>query len=151
MEWSPSYCLTCEKQIDADAYCSEICRLASSENVLNASSKGLPTKPLPKSLWHSDTSLENGASQRPDYSLSNLRTDLTVHLCHSQTHQQPYLQIATPTGPTLESLASQLGFFSIQTSTSLPRSEPAQLSESSKTALRDYASSFDQSRYQRRQ
>jgi hypothetical protein len=47
--------------------------------------------------------------------------------------------------------SSQSSLFSMQSSTSLTSTEPVHLSDESKRALRAYASSFDQSRYQRRQ
>jgi hypothetical protein len=47
--------------------------------------------------------------------------------------------------------SSQSSLFSMQSSTSSTAVEPVQLSDESRKALRAYASSFDQSRYSRRQ
>ncbi|KAG9234301.1 hypothetical protein BJ875DRAFT_17042 [Amylocarpus encephaloides] len=153
MDWSPDFCLACDKQTDGRVYCSEACRLAEFEV---ASSNAGSTASSPTSL--------NGPSSWPARSPNKL-----FHLepAYNFNNAQPYGTTPSPrtsafhpssrpqsspvpySKPGLTPSSSQSSLFSMQSSTST--TEPAQLSDESRKALRAYASSFDQSRYNRRQ
>jgi hypothetical protein len=153
MDWSPDFCLACDKQTDGRVYCSESCRLAEYEV---ASSNAGSTASSPTSLngplsWPS-RSASKGFVLEPAYNFSNAQPYGTTPSPRSSLFYQPSRPQSSPmpyAKATLTPSSSQSSLFSMQSTTST--SEPTQLSDESRKALRAYASSFDQSRYSRRQ
>ncbi|EPE29451.1 hypothetical protein GLAREA_00611 [Glarea lozoyensis ATCC 20868] len=153
MDWSPDFCLACDKQTDGRVYCSESCRLAEYEVASsNAGSTACsPTSPNGPLSWPS-RSTGKGFHLEPAYNFSNAQPYGTTPSPRTSHFYQPTRPQSSPVSYAKSSLtpsSSQSSLFSMQSSTST--SEPAQLSEESRRALRAYASSFDQSRYSRRQ
>lgn len=153
MDWSPDFCLACDRQTDGNAYCSEGCRLAEYEQASNAgSTASSPTSPRGPVSW--PTTKSNGFYMEPAYNFSKARAYGTSVSPRSSTFYQssrPQSSPASLSRPVLTPSSSQSSLFSMQSSSSTLASEPSQLSDESRKALRAYASSFDQSRYQRRQ
>ncbi|ATZ56857.1 hypothetical protein BCIN_14g00740 [Botrytis cinerea B05.10] len=146
MEWSPDFCLACDRQTDGSVYCSEACRLAEYEKA-SSSDSSAPSSPssLHGAAWPSKS---NGFYMEPAYNFSNAQPYGTTPSSTTSFYQPS--RSSPVTKSTLTPSSSQSSLFSMQ-STSSTSSEPAQLSAESKRALRAYASSFDQSRNNRRQ
>lgn len=145
LDWSPEYCLACDRQTDGTAYCSESCRLAeyeranssSSESSSPATSHTYRTQPVPNNFY---------LPSAYDFSKQSTRPSV-----YSRAQSTP--QVYTQQRPKLTPSSSQTSLMSLQSTNSNMgwNQEQGQLSEESKQALRAYASSFDQSRYRRRQ
>ncbi|PQE23596.1 life-span regulatory factor protein [Rutstroemia sp. NJR-2017a BVV2] len=153
MDWSPDFCLACDRQTDGRAYCSESCRLAEYEKSSSNenSTPSSPSSPRGSMSWPSRA---NGFYMEPAYNFSNAQPYGTTPSRSSHFYQpsRPQLSpITTASKPVLTPSSSQSSLFSMQSTTSSTSSEPAQLSPESKKALKAYASSFDHSRYSRRQ
>ncbi|KAF5874852.1 uncharacterized protein Bfra_003301 [Botrytis fragariae] len=146
MEWSPDFCLACDRQTDGSVYCSEACRLAEYEKA-SSSDSSAPSSPssLHGAAWPSKS---NGFYMEPAYNFSNAQPYGATPSSTASFYQPSRSSPAAKS--TLTPSSSQSSLFSMQ-STSSTSSEPAQLSAESKRALRAYASSFDQSRNNRRQ
>lgn len=154
MEWSPAFCLACDRQTDGNVYCSEACRLAEYESASAAgSAASSPTSPRAPISWPSKQT-NNGFFMEPAYNFSNAQpygTTPSPRASHFSYSARPQSSPVTFTSKaTLTPSSSQSSLFSMQ-STHSTSSEPIQLSDESRKALRAYASSFDQSRYSRRQ
>ncbi|ESZ91894.1 hypothetical protein SBOR_7724 [Sclerotinia borealis F-4128] len=146
MEWSPDFCLACDRQTDGSVYCSEACRLAEYEKA-SSSDNSLPSSP--SSFGASWPSKPTGFYMEPAYNFSQAQPYGTTPSSRTAYSQQPS-RSSPAAKSSLTPSSSQSSLFSMQ-STSSTSSEPAQLSAESKNALRAYASSFDQSRNSRRQ
>lgn len=143
MDWSPEYCLACDRQTDGKAYCSEACRLAEYEraNSTSGSEASSPAQSTTHTSWPKTTSANVTNFYLPSaYDFSKKST----------TTSRPQTQPTYGARPQLTPSASQSSLSSMQSQASYS-SESSTLSEESKQALRAYASSFDQSRYHRRQ
>jgi hypothetical protein len=155
MDWSPSFCLACDRQTDGNVYCSESCRLAEYEVASNAgSTASSPTSPRGYTSWPATRQSNNGFFMEPAYNFNNAQLyGTTPSPRAAQFHSaRPQSSPVTFTSKTsLTPSSSQSSLFSMQSSHSSTSSEPIQLSDESRKALRAYASSFDQSRYSRRQ
>jgi hypothetical protein len=144
IDWSPSYCLACDRQTDTSAYCSESCRLAEYES--SASPSSSPSWPS-----HSHTPFQLPSAY--DFSQKSAAVRPAAHArAHSQPQprqvQQPtYTVPRLQTRPVLTPSSSQSSLFSMQSGASVGEV----VSEEARRELRGYASAFDQSRYQRRQ
>jgi len=157
IDWSPDFCLACDKQTDGRVYCSEACRLAeyevASSNAGSATSS--PTSTRGPLSWPTRRPSNTGFYLEPAYNFSNAQPYGTTPSPRSSTFYQASRPQSSPipftSKPVLTPSSSQSSLFSLQSSTSSTASEPSQLSDESKKALRAYASSFDQSRYSRRQ
>lgn len=157
MDWSPDFCLACDKQTDGRVYCSEACRLAeyevASSNAGSAASS--PTSPRGPLSWPTARPSNAGFFLEPAYNFGNAQPYGTTPSSRTATFYQTSRPQSSPipfsSKPSLTPSSSQSSLFSMQSSTSSPSSECNQLSDESKKALRAYASSFDQSRYSRRQ
>jgi hypothetical protein len=157
MDWSPDFCLACDKQTDGNVYCSEACRLAEYEKAASGTGSAASSPISPRGLgsWPATRSAHNGFYMEPAYNFSKAQPYGTT----PSPRTADFFQLARPrSSPTsfssravLTPSSSQSSLFSMQSSTSSTSSEPAQLSDESRKALRAYASSFDQSRYSRRQ
>ncbi|KAH6682596.1 hypothetical protein B0J14DRAFT_646829 [Halenospora varia] len=156
MDWSPDFCLACDKQTDGRVYCSEACRLAeydvASSNAGSAASS--PTSSRGPLSWPTARPANNGFHLEPAYNFNNAQPYGTTPVQRSSNFYPVSRPQSSPiplsSKSTLTPSSSQSSLFSMQ-STSSTASEPAQLSDESRRALRAYASSFDQSRYSRRQ
>ena len=154
MDWSPSFCLACDRQTDGNVYCSETCRLAEYEVASNAgSTASSPTSPRGPMSWPSRPS-NHTFHLEPAYNFSKAQpygSKPAPRASHFQLTSRPQSSPGTfSSKPVLTPSSSQSSLFSMQSSSSTG-SEPIPLSEESRKALRAYASSFDQSRYSRRQ
>jgi len=155
MDWSPDFCLACDKQTDGNVYCSEACRLAEYEKASNAgSTASSPMSSRGHVSWPTTRPTNNGFYMEPAYNFSKAQPYGTTPSPRTTTFYQLSRPQSSPVNFSSRSVltpsSSQSSLFSMQ-STSSTASEPAQLSDESKRALRAYASSFDQSRYSRRQ
>lgn len=157
MDWSPDFCLACDKQTDGNVYCSEACRLAEYEKASSnaGSTASSPISPRGSVSWPATRQSNNGFYMEPAYNFSKAQPYGTTPSPRTSTFYQPSRPQSSPitfnSRPVLTPSSSQSSLFSMQSSTSLTASEPTQLSDESRKALRAYASSFDQSRYSRRQ
>lgn len=155
MDWSPAFCLACDRQTDGNVYCSEACRLAEYEVASNpGSTASSPTSPRGPVSW-STKKPSNGFFMEPAYNFSNAQPYGTTPSPRASHFYQPSRPRSSPvtfnTKPVLTPSSSQSSLFSMQSTHSSTSTEPIQLSDESRKALRAYASSFDQSRYSRRQ
>lgn len=155
MEWSPAFCLACDRQTDGKAYCSEACRLAEYQVASNASSTASsPTSPRGPVSWPSRQS-PRGFHFEPAYNFRKAQPYGTTPYPRTTHFYQPSRPQSSPivlnSKPVLTPSSSQSSLFSMQSSHSATASEPIHLSDESRKALRAYASSFDHSRYSRRQ
>lgn len=155
MDWSPAFCLACDRQTDGNVYCSEACRLAEYDASSSAgSTASSPTSPRGPMSWPAKQS-SNGFFMEPAYNFSRAKPYGTTpsprptHLYQSASRPQSS-PVAYSTKPVLTPSSSQSSLFSMQ-STHSASSDQNQVSDESRRALRAYASSFDQSRYSRRQ
>lgn len=154
MDWSPDFCLACDRQTDGGVYCGEACRLTEYEKANSGSEASSPASQRGQIPWPT-TKPSTNFHLPPAYDFSAYKSHAygtTTHPRPSQTlfsRPQSSPMIAS-SKPTLTPSSSQSSLFSMRSSSSTS-SEPIQLSEDSKRELRAYASSFDQSRYQRRQ
>jgi hypothetical protein len=155
MDWSPDFCLACDRQTDGNVYCSEACRLAEYEQASSnaGSTASSPMSPRAPVSWPT-TRPSNGFYMEPAYNFSKAQPYGTTPPRTSNIYQLSRPQsspITFSSKAVLTPSSSHSSLFSMQSSTSSTASEPAQLSDESRKALRAYASSFDQSRYSRRQ
>lgn len=143
LDWSPEYCLACDRQTDGTAYCSESCRLAEYERN-NSSSESSPST----SHTYRSQPVPNSFHLPSAYDFSKTTSRPAVY---SRAQSTP--QVYTQQRPVLTPSSSQTSLMSLQSTNSNLgwNADQGQLSEESKQALRAYASSFDQSRYRRRQ
>lgn len=143
MDWSPDFCLACDKQTDGSVYCGEACRLAEYEKANAGSEAGSPIMQHGPTSWPSPRSTR-GFFLPPAYNFDAYR--------HSNTSNstRPHSSPAVLPKSSLTPSSSQSSLFSLQSSSSTT-SDMSHLSDDTKRELRAYASSFDQSRYHRRQ
>ncbi len=153
MDWSPDFCLACDRQTDGNVYCSEACRLAEYE--VASSTLGSPTSTRSPVSWSSTRPSNNGFYMEPAYNFSKAQPYGTTPSSRASNLYQSARPQTSPVSyiskPVLTPSSSQSSLFSMQSTASSTASELAQLSDESRKALRAYASSFDQSRYSRRQ
>ncbi|KAK6063112.1 hypothetical protein SCUP234_02420 [Seiridium cupressi] len=145
LSWEHQYCLSCDRQTDGATYCSESCRLSdfdksSTSYSTPASSPGLDG---PAFAWPSSKT-QTKFYLSPAYDFSNAQP-------YGSTPQaQSYLsRHSISSGIHLTPSSSYSSLTSMQ-STSSTGTESRQLSDKAKKQLRDYASSFENARLQRR-
>jgi hypothetical protein len=157
MDWSHSFCLACDRQTEGNVYCSEACRLAEYEVASHTgSAASSPTAPRSPVSWPVTKQSNNGFFMEPAYNFGNAQpygTTPSPRASHFFQASRPQSSPGTFSSSKtfLTPSSSQSSLFSMQSTHSSTASEPIQLSDESRRALRAYASSFDQSRYQRRQ
>lgn len=153
--WSPDYCLACDKQTSAGAYCSQACRLADLETSSCASEPSSPMSIEDSSFWARSTSpsrsgfylqpaFDFGAykSTRSPTSSSSFRRPVVTH---STASFSTSFQTQTPPNPlphaqrALTPSSSQSSLKSVQSSLS----HTVSLSAQARTELRGYTDSFD--------
>lgn len=152
MEWSPNFCLACDRQTEGNVYCSEACRLAEFEQASSnaGSTASSPVSPRAPVSWPT-TRPSNGFYMEPAYNFSKAQPYGTSSRPSTLQSSRPQSSPTTYSKLVLTPSSSQSSLFSMQSTTSSIAAEPQQLSDESRRALRAYASSFDQSRYSRRQ
>ncbi|PBP18360.1 hypothetical protein BUE80_DR010872 [Diplocarpon rosae] len=152
MEWSPAFCLACDRQTDGKVYCSESCRLAEYESASTASSvASSPTSTRAPLSWPGKPS-NQAFFMEPAYNFAHAQPYRSTPAPRAAPVPHPARAHSSPGAQgSLTPSSSQSSLFSMQSSHSATSSEPIQLSDESRKALRAYASSFDQSRYSRRQ
>lgn len=123
LDWEHQFCLACDRQTEGTTYCSESCRLSDFE------------KCSPSPYSSSTTRSQSNFYLAPAYDFSN-----------SQTTQQSQTS-ASSRALTPSSSHSSLCSLQSMSSTS---SDANNLSSKARQQLRDYASSFEHSRVQRR-
>lgn len=173
MDWTPDFCLACDRQTSGGAYCSQSCRLADLENSSNGSEPASPSTPNGIGSWSSRTftTLRNppsGFYLPPPINFDAYKARLT-HNTPSPTALHPCLQPSKPSyfasislsqfGPTpkattretrssLTTSSSQSSLSSLQSSAYTP--DDSHLSEHARNELRNYANSFDRARHWKR-
>jgi len=155
MDWSHSFCLACDRQTEGNVYCSESCRLAEYEVASSlGSTASSPTSPRAPVAWSNPRQATNGFYMEPAYNFTKAQPyGTSPRSSQFQYSARPQSSPVTFNNSknVLTPSSSQSSLFSMQSSHSSTTSEPIQLSDESRKALRAYASSFDQSRYSRRQ
>ncbi|KAH8677479.1 hypothetical protein BX600DRAFT_430824 [Xylariales sp. PMI_506] len=141
--WEHQYCLFCDRQTDGATYCSESCRLSdfdkcSTTSSTPASSPGLTESPL---SWATPR-------QQPKFYLSPAYDFSNPQPYGSSSSHSRSEYTYAPTGQ-LSPSSSHTSLTSLQSSSSTA-SENGVVSEKAKKQLRDYASSFENARIQRR-
>lgn len=151
-EWAPEYCLACDRQTDGSVYCSESCRLADYEKTSTPSSATSSPAASQPSSWSGSAAAAPRQQSKfylsPAYDFSNPAPYGTT--------PQPYSFLASyqrsaslPANRSLSPSNSHSSLCSIQSSSS-SSSDVRQLSEKATRQLREYASSFENVRSQRR-
>lgn len=150
MEWSPDFCLACDRQTDGSVYCGEACRLADYEKANSGSEASSPTSQRGSIQWPT-TRPSNNFFLPPAYNFAAYKSQPHGSTRTSQSYiSRPKSSPMVASKPLLTPSSSQSSLFSMRSSSSTS-SEPTQLTEEAQRELRAYASSFDRSRYQRRQ
>jgi len=144
MFWSPDFCLACDKQTDGSVYCGEVCRLAEYEKANSGSEASSPSSQQGPISWPS-TRLSHNFFLPPAINFGACKPRASQAPC-SRPQSSPEL----PSNTVLTPSSSQSSLFSMQSASSTS-SESVQLSDEARRELKAYASSFDQSRYHRRQ
>lgn len=151
--WSPDYCLACDRQTSGGAYCSQACRLVDLETSSCASESASPTNGGEHSFWERSTSqsksgfylqpaFDFGAHRSTNLSTSTSRGTATTHLISSFSHT---FHTQTPPNPlptskvALTPSSSQSSLTSMQSRAS----QTSGLSAQAKSELRSYTNSFD--------
>ena len=167
MDWSPDFCLACDRQTSGEAYCSQSCRLADIENS-NGSEPVSPTGVTAPASWAPSNLARRSAfylpppvnfdayrgklpskrssattnTSRLPPSLPAKTSYLTAIPFRSRTASSPVAaKGSSPGGLTPSSSGSSLS--SMQSAIS---SEAGSLSDQARSELRGYANSFDQVR-----
>jgi hypothetical protein len=155
MDWSPDFCLACDRQTDGGVYCGEACRLTEYEKANSGSEASSPASQREPRNWSTTTRPSNNFYLPPAYDFAAYKSQAYGIAARprpspTQRSRPQSSPVILSSKPVLTPSSSQSSLFSMRSSSSIS-SEPIQLSEESRRELRAYASSFDQSRYQRRQ
>ncbi|MCJ1361684.1 hypothetical protein MMC16_000784 [Acarospora aff. strigata] len=161
MDWSPDFCLACDRQSSSGAYCSQACRLADIEKA--GSEPVSPTSPRPPASWASSClgtgsgfflppAVNFAAYKPPSMASSSSATFRTPSTSATQpsyfsgqvprSQTTPTSSIDSPSKRALTPSSSRTSLSSIQTTST----QEGQLSDQARSELRGYASSFDQVR-----
>ncbi|KAI9867189.1 MAG: hypothetical protein M1813_009467 [Trichoglossum hirsutum] len=163
MDWSPDFCLACDRQTSGGAYCSQACRLADLERASSGSDSSAPSSPTAAASWAS-SALGTGSgfylppplnfaaymSTVSSRSVSNRSfaaaspPTFRIPSFPSRSHSNSSNSIAGHSlKPILTTSTSRSSLSSLQGSSS---PEGSVLSDQARNELRDYASCFDQVR-----
>lgn len=160
MDWSPDFCLACDRQSSGGAYCSQACRLADIERA--GSEPVSPMSSAPPASWASSCLGTGSGFCLPPavnfaaYKSSNMATSPASCRTSSTSSAQPwYLSNPVPRSqasstsnfqaPSTRALTPSSSRSSLSSTRSSPTQE-GQLSDQARNELRGYASSFDQVR-----
>jgi hypothetical protein len=134
--WEHQFCLSCDRQTDGATYCSESCRLSDFESSAPSTAASSPA---------SSPSLTP-----PSYGWPASRPSSKFYLspAYDFHNAQPYGSSPQAQKPLTPS-SSHSSLCSLQ-STSSTSSDAQRVSDKAKRQLRDYASSFEHARLQRR-
>lgn len=158
--WSPDYCLSCDRQTSGGVYCSQVCRLADLETSSCVSEPASPTTPGQSSFWASSTSPSKaGFYLQPAFDFAAYRS--TKPFSASDSHQtKPAFQTSyfstafqtqtPPIPPSSKPILTPSSSQSSLTSMQSKASQKSGLSAQAKTELRSYTNSFDLIRNWRR-
>ena len=150
LTWSLDYCLACDKQTDGETYCSQSCRLADLETSSNWSG---PTTPTISSWPTSDSNRGSAFYLTPAINFAAYKASKSSSQSSSQTTSpttsyfptHPSSQVAATKTLTPSSSSSSLNSTKSNTS-----SQAGPLSEQTRSELRGYTDSFDNTRNWRR-
>lgn len=151
--WSPDYCLACDRQTSAGAYCSQACRLADLETSSCASEPSSPTSLADSSFWARSTSpSKSGFYLQPAFDFGAYKSTCSLSpasrrtmITHPTASFSTSFQTQTPPNPlppsqrVLTPSSSQSSLKSVQSSVS----QQIGLSAQARTELRGYTDSFD--------
>ncbi len=161
MDWSPDFCLTCDRQSSTGAYCSQACRLTDIEKA--GSEPVSPTMTGPAASWASSCMGTGSGFYLPPavdfaaYKSSGMAPSPTA-LRNAGTSSAQACYFSHPASRTSQSTssssfesASKRGLTPSSSRTSLSSmrttsTQEGQLSDQARSELRSYASSFDQVR-----
>lgn len=142
LSWEHQFCLACDRQTDGTTYCSESCRLSDYEKC-STSPYGASSPPRPTSWMAPKPQAKFYLS--PAYDFTNAQPYGSAPVPQtpvSQRSDSSSARILTPS-------SSHSSLCSLQ-STSSATSDSNNLSDKARKQLRDYASSFEHARLQRR-
>jgi len=160
MDWSPDFCLACDRQSSTGAYCSQACRLADIEKA--GSEPVSPTSSAPPASWASSCLGTGSGFYLPPavdfaaYKSSSMAASPATFRSHGTpaaqhcyfSHPVPRSQststssLETPSKRALTPSSSRSSLSSIRSTST----QEGQLSDQARNELRGYASSFDQVR-----
>ena len=149
LDWSPDYCLACDRQTSGGAYCCQSCRLADLET---SSCRSEPVSPTSATRKRGpgiqlEPAFDFGAHKNPPLSSSSSKYRLQSDQQNSyfsshatSIHQTLSSRVLTPSSSrsSLDSISSN-------------SAQNCQLSAQARTELRGYTNSFDSIRNWRRQ
>ncbi|KAK7977636.1 hypothetical protein PG996_003690 [Apiospora saccharicola] len=150
--WDHQFCLSCDRQTDGATYCSESCRLSDFESsspstMMNTRSSSLGLAASSHS-WATSKSASSKFYLSPAYDFSNAQPYGSTPQPQSPLAQRSELMSAS-SGRALTPSSSHSSLCSLQSNSSIG-SDSKRLSEKAKKQLRDYASSFEHAKVQRR-
>lgn len=158
--WSPDYCLSCDRQTSGGVYCSQVCRLADLETSSCASEPASPTSAGQSSFWASSISPSAaGFYLQPAFDFSAYRSTKSYSSESHRTkptYQTSYFSTTFHTqtppipAPTSKRILTPSSSQSSLTSMQSKASQKSGLSAQAKTELRSYTNSFDLIRNWRR-
>ncbi|KAI9835575.1 MAG: hypothetical protein M1819_002026 [Sarea resinae] len=159
MDWTPDFCLACDRQTSGGAYCSQTCRLADIERASGGSEPVSPSSSGPSPSWKSSngrfqlppplnfgTCKPTGKAQSPSLGSSPLTSYApNCYFSHPFNGSQSTISSSgtTSTNRALTPSSSRSSLSSIRSSSV---QDNAYLSDQARNELRSYASSFDQIR-----
>lgn len=148
-EWAHQFCLSCDRQTDGAAYCSESCRLADYEKTSSNPSSGPSSPGLagPSFPWtfSKPTTTCRLLYLPPAHDLNKSQPSGSASSHSSQS--QGYGSSLVPTAKVLSPSNSHTSLCSMRSNSSV---DSTQLSEKATRELRAYARSFESVRLQRR-
>jgi ECL1/2/3 zinc binding proteins len=162
MDWSPDFCLACDRQTSGGAYCSQACRLADLERASSGSDSSTPSSPAAPASWASSAlGTGSGFYLPPPLNFAAYMSTASSRSVSNRSFtaaSPPAFRLPSfPSGSRSSSSNSITGYSlkpTLTTSTSrsslssLHSSSPegGVLSDQARNELRDYASCFDQVR-----
>ncbi|KAK8039131.1 hypothetical protein PG993_007542 [Apiospora rasikravindrae] len=146
--WDHQFCLSCDRQTDGATYCSESCRLSDFESS------------SPSTMMNTGASSPGFAASSHSWATSKSPTKFYLSPAYDFSNAQPYGSTPQPqsslaqrseltSGRGLTPSSSHSSLCSLQSNSSTG-SDSKRLSEKAKKQLRDYASSFEHAKVQRR-
>ena len=150
LTWSLDYCLACDKQTDGETYCSQSCRLADLETSSNWSG---PTTPTTSSWPTSDSHRGSAFYLTPAINFAAYKASKSSSQSSSQTTSPTTSYFPTHTSSEVaatKTLTPSSSSSSLNSTKSNTSSQAGPLSEQTRSELRGYTDSFDNTRNWRR-